>query len=174
MHIETAISVLENIVNYTRDNNIGDNDGKDNVVIVVPFKLLENHLKIYSSKDYTIILEDFENLYSFLIKQGRYIAKKSLKIKWSFNIMSRDRYDRDKRRATNFFPRLQQPAHYTSSLFVLYREPEIIKNDVVIEGYYNITKRLHKEIKTCYKVNSYGTLNKFICYLSFYFAKISR
>lgn len=69
------------------------------------------------------MLDEFGELFVFLMKKGRSIANRDLDIKWGYNVMRGSVYSKD---INKRFPPLR-PYFYGFNLFILYQEPQVIQ-----------------------------------------------
>lgn len=146
MHIKSTICFLERIIKFAKDNDIVDSEYQGNKLFVVTFKALENYLKEFLEKDYKKVVEEFDDLYSFLMVQGLCISGREWKTEWSYRIIHGSKYIH-----IHHFPPLKSDFFHTYNLFVLYQDPELVSYDPETQEMYEaIEKKLSKEINICY------------------------
>lgn len=155
MRIESAVFILKRIIHFTQEKNVAEKSDLKNSALVVTYNALEKHLNANMSKEYVEMLDEFGELFSFLMKQGRCIASQDLEIKWGYNVMRGSVYNKDVDTGRQRFPPLIRPYFYKYNLFILYQEPQVIQYHGTKEDYYEFTERLDSEIQACYKVNIY-------------------
>ncbi|KAG2230489.1 hypothetical protein INT48_003007 [Thamnidium elegans] len=82
MRIESAISLLEHVIRFTQEYNVAEKSYLKNAALVVTYNALEKHLNANMNEEYAEMLDEFGELFTFLMKQGRSIANQDLDIKW--------------------------------------------------------------------------------------------
>ncbi|KAI8053554.1 hypothetical protein BDF21DRAFT_168886 [Thamnidium elegans] len=152
MRIESAISLLEHVIRFTQEYNVAEKSYLKNAALVVTYNALEKHLNANMNEEYAEMLDEFGELFTFLMKQGRSIANQDLDIKWGYNVMRGRVYQEDVNRRRQRFPPLIKPYFYNFNLFILYREPHVIQHYGTKEDYYDLTERLTVEIQACHRI----------------------
>ncbi|GAA5807325.1 hypothetical protein MFLAVUS_000683 [Mucor flavus] len=154
MRTEAAISLLERVIHFTREHNVAKKSDLKEVALVVTYNALERHLNANMSEKYAEMVDEFGELFSFLMNQGRAIANRDLGTKWKYSVMRGSVYCENVDRRKQRFPPLIEPYFRSFNLFVLFQEPQARQYHGTKEEYYGLTERLTNEIQACYEENS--------------------
>ncbi|GAA5797651.1 hypothetical protein HPULCUR_003042 [Helicostylum pulchrum] len=104
-------------------------------------------------KEYAEMVDEFGELFSFLMDQGRSIANRDLGTRWTYNVMRGSVYSENVNRFRQRFPSIK-PYFRSFNLLVLFQEPHARQYHGTKEEYYGLTERLTNEIQECYRKNT--------------------
>ncbi|KAI9249836.1 hypothetical protein EDC94DRAFT_652369 [Helicostylum pulchrum] len=153
MRTESAISILERVIRFTREHNVAEKSDSKRAALVVTFNALERHLNANMRKEYAEMVDEFGELFSFLMDQGRDIANRDLGTRWTYNVMRGSVYSENVNRFRQRFPSIK-PYFRSFNLLVLFQETHARQYHGTKEEYYGLTERLTNEIQECYRKNS--------------------